>query len=498
RTIQTLPRIPIGASQLLSPQVEPGEPQNFLLVGSDSAARLDEGASAAQGRDLSTEAKRSRADTMMLLRVDPATGSAAVLSLPRDLWVPINGKEQKLNAAFLEGPDLLVETVKSYFDVDVHHYLQVDFAGFARVIDSIGGVPIYFKNPTRDLRSGLDIEQSGCVTLDGNAALSYVRSRKYYQEFIDDAWRSTDGKSDLDRTARQRDFLILALEQTVDRTGRNPLEIRGLINAVTSDGGSLGLDDTLSIQDLLDLGNIFANFDPESLQRFELPVTDDRIVTELTKKQKRQQRRQQKAAEQGEAGDNGVVADNDDEELSGLQILRVDLSRKKVQAVLDVFRGNSGFDRPADVEIRVSQGSGSPEQVGDAVDNLRERGFTVLNSGRTEASTDTAIRFSPEASDHAELATRFLAVLPDMSLTTVESETIELIVGADFTGIRFLPRPENEVRELFATLLASTPDINGDENNSTTTSPTTISPSSLATTTSVEVRGHVPQDTTCR
>lgn len=496
RTIQTLPRLPIGASQLLTEQVEPGEPLNFLLVGSDSAAGLDEGASASLGRDLATESKRSRADTMMLLRLDPATGTAAVLSLPRDLWVPINGKEQKLNAAlFLDGPGLLVETVKSYFDVDIHHYMQVDFAGFARVIDSIGGVPVYFENPTRDLRSGLDVAESGCTTLNGDAALSYVRSRKHYQEFINDGWRATDSKSDIDRSARQRDFLILALEQTIDRTGRNPLEIRGLVNAVMADGGSLQLDDTLSIQALLDLGNVFANFNPDSLQRYELPVTDDNIPpAELTKKQKRQKRREAaEAGEAGEAGDTGGSS-TEDAEPRGLSILRVDLQTKKVQAVLDVFRGNSGFTRPADVEVRVSQGSGSPEQVGDAVDNLRDRGFAVLNSGRTETDSDTSIRFAPAASDHAQLATRFLAVLPDLSLITSESETIELIVGADYTGIRFLPRSENEVGDVLANVLASAP---AGDSDSTTTSATTLAPTSVAPTTSVVVRGQVPEDTTC-
>jgi len=82
-----LPRIPVGA-ELLAQSGEPGEPVNFLLVGVDSSEGLDPDDPVRQGRDVVAEANgRFLSDTILLLRLDPATGNAAVLSIPRDLYV---------------------------------------------------------------------------------------------------------------------------------------------------------------------------------------------------------------------------------------------------------------------------------------------------------------------------------------------------------------------------------------------------------------------------
>lgn len=447
-TVQSIPRVQFSAGDtpLLAEAPVAGEPLNFLLVGADSAARLEEGNPVTAGRDLEFEATRARSDTMMLVRLDPTTGHAWVLSIPRDLWVPIPGfKEEKINAALsFGGPPLLVETITTYFDLPIHHYMQVDFAGFAAVVDTIGGVPVYFPNPARDRSSGLSIPEAGCVSLNGSEALGYVRSRKY-QEFIDGQWVSIDGRTDLDRGARQRDFMILALEQVVDRTGRNPLEIQRLVSAVTEDGKSIQLDDELSIGNLIQIGAAFQEFDPDTLQRYELPVNFDFIPTAVAEPKKK------KKKNGGEAGEGGEAEAADEPEVvEGLDVLR--LATISSQPILDIFRGQSGDVRPADVKVIISQGSAEPQQVADAVDSLRERGFEVVNSGQTEVDSDTTVRFSTSGRLGAELVVRYLGGLPDAGLISDDSTTIELVVGSDYNAVRLLPRPEAEIARVFASV----------------------------------------------
>src|SRR3546814_482875 len=158
-----------------------------------------------------------RSDTMMILRVDPASTRAALLSLPRDLWVPIPGHGNgRINEAIeLGGPELLVDTIKGYLGIPINHYAQVDLHGFGRLVEAIDGVEIYFQNPVRDQRSGLDVPEPGCITLDARNALGFVRSRAY-QEYVDGRWR-TDPTGDLGRIRRQQQFIIAALERSVER-----------------------------------------------------------------------------------------------------------------------------------------------------------------------------------------------------------------------------------------------------------------------------------------
>jgi len=171
----------------------------FLIVGSDSRAGLD---------DLTNfgAVGGSRGDVIMLVRVDADNSTAQMLSIPRDLYVDIPGRGQnKINAAYaFGGPSLMVETVKATLGVEVNHYVEVDFVGFAALIDQIGGIEIAFPYPARDLKSGLDVG-SGPQVLDGDMALAYARSRKY-QELQDGRWVSVKA-SDIGRTERQQEVI---------------------------------------------------------------------------------------------------------------------------------------------------------------------------------------------------------------------------------------------------------------------------------------------------
>ena len=150
----------------------PPEGANYLLIGSDTRAFVSSaGEEEAFGDESDTGGQRS--DTMMVLHVEPSALRTFVVSFPRDLWVDIPGVgKSKINAAFNDGPDKTIETLRSNFGVEINHYLEVDFKSFRGIVNSIGSVPVYFPYPARDEKTGLYTPFAGCVRLDGNAALS--------------------------------------------------------------------------------------------------------------------------------------------------------------------------------------------------------------------------------------------------------------------------------------------------------------------------------------
>ena len=265
-------RVEFAADVLLT-DTEPGEPVNFLLIGEDSAEGLDPDDPAAFAREVDPRG-RFQADSITIVRVNPTTGQAWVLSLPRDLLVDDRGTERKINSLLLvEGHELLVETITANFGITLNHYMSLDFLGFREVVDELDGIPVWFDNPARDINirgepgSGLNIATAGCHVLDGEQALQYVRSRGY-QELIDGEWEYI-GRDDFGRVERQQDFLVLALERAIDRGARNPANLASLIAAAAS---SLVLDNDLTVAELVDVGEAFSNFNPDNLQRFELEV----------------------------------------------------------------------------------------------------------------------------------------------------------------------------------------------------------------------------------
>jgi LCP family protein required for cell wall assembly len=217
---------------------EPGAGfENYLLVGSDSREGIDPSDPdyAAIGAD---EVSGRRGDTIILFHYDVATGAGALLSFPRDLWVRVGGGEERgrINTAYQAGPDVLVRTLAAEWGIPVHHYLEVNFVGFKRLVDAVGGVRICVPHRARDRKTGLFIPP-GCSTLDGIEALAFARSR-YYEEQVDGEWRM-DGSSDIGRGRRQREFVAAMLASTLSRVTSDPLAagrvFEGAISAVSVD-----------------------------------------------------------------------------------------------------------------------------------------------------------------------------------------------------------------------------------------------------------------------
>lgn len=183
----------------------PGEPVNILLIGSDKRAGA-EGAG-----------DPGRSDSLILLRMDGDRGFISMLSFPRDLYVDIPGSGMdKINSAFSRGgPAKTIETIKKLTGEPINYFVNIDFEGFVKLVDQVGGVYLdvdraYFhKNVPGD---GIDDYEEidlkpGYQRMNGKDALDYVR------------YRHTD--SDFARIARQQAFLSELKRQT-NRFGNLP------------------------------------------------------------------------------------------------------------------------------------------------------------------------------------------------------------------------------------------------------------------------------------
>ncbi|WP_020386930.1 LCP family protein [Kribbella catacumbae] len=205
----------------------------YLLVGSDSR----EGLSRAERAKLHTgKASGQRTDSIMLLHV-PESGPTALISIPRDSYVPIPGKgKNRINAAFaFGGPQLLIQTVESVSGLRVDHYVEIGFSGFASIVDSVGGIKMCLPKAMKDDDAHIDLP-AGCQELDGVNALGYVRARK------------SDPKGDLGRVERQREMIgAIASKGVSPATFLNPIRYYNLSTAgaealtIDSDMGPLGL-----------------------------------------------------------------------------------------------------------------------------------------------------------------------------------------------------------------------------------------------------------------
>jgi LCP family protein required for cell wall assembly len=224
------PNHPVPAQRVvppipLEPQPDLDQPLNILLLGADSRDKEDPG----------------RADTIMLVRLDPVAKHVRLLSLPRDTRVTIPGHGvNKLNQASSGyyqggGANLLVDTITTDLlpGLRIDYTVKTDFAGFAAIIDALGGVTIDVEE--RMFYKGVDVLidlQPGVQHLDGEQALEYARFR---MDAIGDF--ATWSGEDHGRVARQKKLLAAIIDQTkeVRTLLRLPAVIRTVQAAVATD-----------------------------------------------------------------------------------------------------------------------------------------------------------------------------------------------------------------------------------------------------------------------
>ena len=387
-------RVAIPA-EVLQTDTVPGEPVNFLLVGTDSAEGIDPADEIHIGREVDPRG-RHNADSISILRLDPRSGQAWVMSIPRDLYVDIPGASTgRINSTLLiEGPETLIATVRETFGIEINHYVVLDFYGFREVVDELGGVPVWFEYPSRSRdQTGLQIVEPGCHVLDGVDALRYVRTRDY-EQFIDGSWVQV-GNSDFGRIERQQDFLVLTLDRAIQRGARNPRTLASLVEAGAQ---SVELDQALTVAELADLGGFFADFDPENLARFTPEVTT---------------------------------------EYDGSRYLGEVLKPDVNEEIYAVFRGQAGGLAPSDVELDVVVSDATHLDEGADVDLLGTLGFLVHDAAALQTAAPTSVVLYPPGERPAAVqVARHLIPIPAL-VEDPDVEGVTLVLGDDHEQVAF-------------------------------------------------------------
>jgi polyisoprenyl-teichoic acid--peptidoglycan teichoic acid transferase len=237
---------PLQTNQIQLPA--PGKPQTILIIGSDHRA----------GEPF----KAANTDTMLLVRLNSASATINVLSIPRDLQVTVPGfGVAKINSAYQDGgPGLLIKTIRQnvFPGLKVNHIVDVNFGGFTDLVNAIGCVYSdvdhrYYNNTLYTNYSSIDV-QPGYEKLCGVQALQFVR------------FRHTD--SDLTRNARQQDFIRWAKDQYgIDRLFNNRDRLLRIFGKHAQTDKGLH-----STDGLIDLFNLVLNSDGNTIRQFQFPA----------------------------------------------------------------------------------------------------------------------------------------------------------------------------------------------------------------------------------
>ncbi|OLB80099.1 MAG: transcriptional regulator [Actinobacteria bacterium 13_2_20CM_2_71_6] len=218
-------------------KVSPGA-MNILMLGSDSR---NPDATAAN-------ADKSRSDTIILMHVQADHKHAYLISIPRDLYVPIPGHDRdKINAAFAYGGlPLVIRTIEGFTDVHIDHLALIDFAGFQAVTDALGGVDMNVDQTITSIHKPFRKFTKGMNHFNGAEALDYIRQR----------YQFPDG--DITRAKHQQQFLRAIMDKAASSgTLANPAKLASFLDAVTK---AMTVDKDFSLKDMaLEFHNLRGN-----------------------------------------------------------------------------------------------------------------------------------------------------------------------------------------------------------------------------------------------
>jgi len=268
RITAAIPRVDAFAGLENRPKKE-SSAVNYLIVGSDTR----EGLSREEIKRLrvggTDVAAGKRSDTMLLIHISKKRDKAAIISIPRDSYalIPEHNNAQgkvipaaysKINSAYnWGGAPLLIETLESMSDLRIDHYVELNFVGFVRMVDALGGVEICTKKDINDPKSHLTLP-AGTHVLDGIDSLKFVRTRVF------------DGLGDLGRMKRQQEFAGAMLRKATSAgVLLNPVKMVDFINSALD---SVVTDEGLSQGDLLTLGKQLRNLSASNVRTLTIPL----------------------------------------------------------------------------------------------------------------------------------------------------------------------------------------------------------------------------------
>jgi LCP family protein required for cell wall assembly len=432
--------------------------QNILLIGSTDRCALTV-QNPAYGL-CSQGVNGVNSDVVMIAHLNPANHQISLLSIPRDLFVP-NARVEgayKIDAALYEGPGQLVNAIEEDFGIPIQHFVELNFDSFANVVNALGGIKMYFPEPVYDAYSGLDIQTTGCIALNGINALQVVRARhlQYKPPSVTtddvDYW-PYDPQSDLARIRRDHEFLRVLATAVAHQGLTNPIADAQLISNVAP---QLVVDSGLSTSDMVDLILAFHGTNAYSVPQLTLPVMVDQFGNYYY--------------QGSDFGDIEFPTEPQDHQVID-QFLGVTSNT-------DTMNGGD-LPAPGAVSVSVVDGSGTYDQATTA-SALEALGFDVVGTGETEVVGDeveTLVEYdqaTPAVQAAAQEVAQSLSGQVIMAFApTTDGAQVTVVTGTDFAV--------NQPASLVPSSTTTTPPVKakGTEKASTTT---TTSPTPTTTT----------------
>jgi LCP family protein required for cell wall assembly len=407
--------------------------ENFLLIGSDSRAGANEKGTG------NGDIAGARSDTTILMHIDGGGGGATLISIPRDSYVQIpscigpDGKSHttpqmnKFNTAFSlggakYGPSCEIATVEALTHVPIDHYAVVDFVGFKRMVDALGGVHMCVAHPLSDPHvnegngvfhgSGLNLPAGKSVKIDGDQALALMRAR----------YALGDG-SDIGRIKRQQQF-VGAMIRKATSSGLliHPFTLLHFLNAttksITTDGFGLGT--------MRKLASALQKAGSSSVQILTVPLADPLppgvptadVAWDPTK-----------SAELW-------TAIRDDTTVPGAKPTTTP-SPSATPTPTPTKSGPALTVPASSIDVTVLNGSGVSGAAAKAAADLNAQGFHATVGGDASSSTfaSTVVKYGPSKVQSSQTVAASIKGSKREADSTLGS-TITVIVGANYSGVR--------------------------------------------------------------
>ena len=373
-------------------------PVTFLLMGSDErTGKGNKGYGSFEG---------ARSDTTMLVHIYPDRDSAVIVSIPRDTVVDLpackdaDGKRlaparDRFNLAFDRGgPGCTIKTVEAITGLTVDHFVVLDFNGFKRTIDALGGVEVCLTRPLRDEKSGVDLP-AGRTRVSGEEALGFVRVRH----------NIGDG-SDISRINRQQLFMSSLIQEVTD-SGllTDPLRVWRVLSESSK---SIATDPALADSSgLISLATSISDLRPKDITFITLPWLP--------------------------SGDGATIV-ADQAKADAIWAALAD-ERPWPPPPTKGANGKKLKVNPSDIRVDVHNATGVTGEGANAAEDLAAEGFGIgVVNDRKKARQETTIRHT---ADQLQSARTLQAAIPGsvLLLDASNGATLDLTLGVDYEGV---------------------------------------------------------------
>jgi LCP family protein required for cell wall assembly len=435
-----------NSRDIVDPGAQYGD-ENFLIVGVDSRF----GANADMGAGNSEDAGGARSDTVMLVNIPASRKRVVAVSFPRDLaitpmlcdaWDSQTGKygpvydeqtgtygpkqlytETKLNSAYsYGGPKCLVKVLQKLSGLSINRFMAIDFSGFAKMVDTLGGVRVCSTTPLKDYELGTVLPQAGWQTIDGRTALNYVRARQV----------TTETNGDYGRIKRQQLFLSSLLRSLISNEVFFSLQkLNDVVNTFIDDSSV----DNVGTKDLVDLGQSIQGMSAGHVTFLTVPTGEtDADGNEPLRTQ------DNRALFDAIINDDPLPGENDQNETTTPTThANTPLASSSPSSAATSHENGELVDAvttaPQGITVHVSNSTGQDGLGATAAGELEQHGFKVtVPDDYPTTLASTTVLFSP---GNEQAAATVASVFPKPSIQRVTgmADVVQVVLGSDFNSV---------------------------------------------------------------